>query len=202
MDKQLSASQIWRLAHKDRSNAIAKKYRDSHKEQRRIIGKNYRDNNKGKTKAYRKQWLLDHPGYISPCQRDPDKLREYRKKTREKRRSTLRGKLDRSSTFGIWRALKCHAKAGRKWEQLFGYTLSALMDHLEKQFDSNMSWKNYGNYWGIDHIVPISAFNYETSDDIDFKRCWSLSNLQPLEKIANIKKRDKVIIPFQPSLLI
>jgi len=37
-------------------------------------------------------------------------------------------------------------------------------------------------------------------DDIDFKRCWELSNLQPLWANENRIKRCKLKKPFQPSL--
>jgi hypothetical protein len=50
--------------------------------------------------------------------------------------------------------------------------------------------------------IPIAVFNYEKPEDIDFRLCWSLKNLQPLEKIENIKKKDKLEKPFQPSLKI
>lgn len=83
-----------------------------------------------------------------------------------------------------------------------GYTLAQLMRHLEKQFTPEMSWSNYGSYWHVDHKIPIAAFNFSTPRDLDFQRCWALSNLQPLERITNIKKSDKVERPFQPSLLI
>jgi len=65
-----------------------------------------------------------------------------------------------------------------------------------------MTWENYGTYWHIDHKIPIAVFNYEKPEDIDFRLCWSLKNLQPLEKIENIKKKDKLEKPFQPSLKI
>ena len=47
-----------------------------------------------------------------------------------------------------------------------------------------------GEYWEIDHIIPLNLFNYESEQDEQFKICWSLANLRPLEKIAN-KKRPK-----------
>lgn len=62
----------------------------------------------------------------------------------------------------------------------------------EKQFDSNMNWSNYGKYWHIDHIYPQSLLPYTSMTDENFKKCWALDNLQPLEKIANIKKGNKI----------
>lgn len=100
--------------------------------------------------------------------------------------------------LSIYKAIRAH-KAGRNWELLVGYTLHELTSHLEKQFTDGMAWNNYGK-WHIDHIIPVSAFNYTLPEHIDFKRCWALKNLQPLWAIDNIKKGKKLTKPFQPSL--
>ena len=64
-----------------------------------------------------------------------------------------------------------------------------------------MSWENMDE-WHIDHIIPKSAFNFETYKDMDFKRCWSLSNLQPLWAGENSRKHNHLEKAFQPSLRI
>lgn len=84
------------------------------------------------------------------------------------------------------------------WKYL-EYSPQQLKKHLEKQFESWMNWKNYGTAnvnkktWQIDHILPISSLRYVSICDINFKRCWSLDNLRPMESIANIKKGNKLI---------
>ena len=102
---------------------------------------------------------------------------------------------------GIHQSLSKGIKNNRKWELLVGYTVEQLKHHLESQFKDGMTWLNMGK-WHIDHIIPISAFNYEKPEDIDFKKCWELSNLQPMWAIDNFKKHDKLEKPFQPSLAI
>ena len=82
-------------------------------------------------------------------------------------------------------------KAGRHWESLVGYTVEDLIKHLESQFNEKMSWNNWGIYWQIDHIKPKSFFKYEKPEDEEFKKCWALENLQPLEKIANLNKGNR-----------
>jgi len=101
-------------------------------------------------------------------------------------------RLNRSLSTGICNSLKGF-KGGRSWEKLVGYTLNDLVVHLESQFykDSNINWDNYGSYWHVDHIRPISSYNYKTAEDPEFKECWSLNNLQPLEASANLRKSDK-----------
>lgn len=49
-----------------------------------------------------------------------------------------------------------------------------------------MSWNNYGQYWHIDHIKPLSWFNSE-----DILLAWSLDNLQPLLKFENLSKNNR-----------
>lgn len=84
---------------------------------------------------------------------------------------------------------------------MVGYSVDDLMRHLERQFQPSMTWENYGRGgWHIDHKIPKSVFNYETTGDIDFKRCWALDNLQPLWEPENLSKSDKLVSSFQPSL--
>lgn len=92
-------------------------------------------------------------------------------------------------------------KNGSHWEDIVGYTLSDLKKHLEKKFTKGMSWENHGE-WHIDHIIPISKFNFTKPEHSDFKKCWALKNLQPLWALENIKKSNNLIKPFQPSLLL
>jgi hypothetical protein len=75
---------------------------------------------------------------------------------------------------------------------MVGYSAEQLKEHLEKQFNDGMSWENYGE-WHIDHIKPISSFEFDSSDDEQFKVCWSLDNLQPMWGIENIKKGNKLL---------
>lgn len=81
-------------------------------------------------------------------------------------------------------------KAGRKWEAITGYSLEALVRHLERQFTPGMSWDNMGD-WHIDHIIPKSSFNYEDDTSEEFRACWALTNLRPLWAGENQKKHAK-----------
>jgi 5-methylcytosine-specific restriction endonuclease McrA len=79
------------------------------------------------------------------------------------------------------------------------YTIQELKEHLEKQFESWMTWENHGcldptrDTWQIDHIIPHSSFHYETMDCEEFKKCWALENLRPLKAIDNLKKGNKIL---------
>jgi hypothetical protein len=83
-------------------------------------------------------------------------------------------------------------KAGVSILKYLPYTIDKLKAYLEKQFDDKMSWDNHGSYWHIDHIIPQSKLPYSSMVEDNFKRCWALENLQPLEAIANIKKSNHI----------
>jgi len=120
-----------------------------------------------------------------------EKICKYcRYEGRNKLRSTPQGKLNAAMSTGINTSLK-NKKSGYHWENLVEYTLEDLMRHLESQFRDGMSWENYGE-WHIDHIIPKSYFKFESPDDEEFKKCWSLENLQPLWASENIKKGNRL----------
>lgn len=61
-----------------------------------------------------------------------------------------------------------------------GCDIKSYVVYLEKQFDVNMNWDNYGTYWEIDHTIPISkggGFHY--------------TNTTPMEITENRKKSNK-----------
>lgn len=120
-----------------------------------------------------------------------EKLRAEARKQAKKERATLRGKLDYNLRRDIWQALK-GKKSRHKWQELVGWTVDDYIRHLEAQFTPEMSWKNYGTYWEVDHIKPKSSFHYDSPNDKEFKECWALRNLQPLSKKENRKKSNKL----------
>lgn len=151
--------------------------------------RNYAANREEEIKKVGK-WRSEHP----------EKVKEYRKITNARRNGTLKGKLVRSMSK-IGKSLR-GSKSRRHWVDLVDFTVDQLKKHLEKHFERGMTWDNYGSYWHIDHIIPISAFNFERPEDMDFKRCWCLKNLQPLEAKENMSKHNKIDRPFQPALTI
>lgn len=73
-------------------------------------------------------------------------------------------------------------------EKILGYSKIEFVKHIEAQFTGKMNWGNYGNYWHIDHIVPVSHFFRIGEKDPSVIN--SLSNLRPLEAEKNQKKSD------------
>jgi hypothetical protein len=80
------------------------------------------------------------------------------------------------------------------------YSIDELKVHLEKQFEPWMSWDNWGSYrkdawddsdiktwrWQIDHIIPQSDLPYSSMEEENFKKCWELANLRPLNAKQNL----------------
>ncbi len=176
-------------------------YADNRDEARERV-KKWSQENKETVKAMQAAWYAENgvEYHVAWRKKNREKLREQGRENYAKKRDDPKWKIENTIRVGIHRSLG-DSKAGRHWESLVGYTVTELTDHLESRFTLGMTWDNYGlNGWHIDHIVPRSVFNYETPDDIDFKRCWALKNLQPLWGTDNISKGAKLDNPFQPSL--
>ena len=120
---------------------------------------------------------------------------------RKRRREDLKYRINDIISSAIRLSLRKRGtkKNRQKWETLVGYNVCDLIKHLESLFRDGMSWDNYGE-WHIDHIIPISRFNYKSYKDIDIRRCWALNNLQPLWAIDNLKKSDNIKESFQAFL--
>lgn len=190
---------------------------------KKILDKEYRDANIEKCRAYNKDWIEANPEKnriaaqkYAKANREKVNIRmkEWRHNNLETRKAKInvylankyrtdkKFKLNLNVTNAIRGSLK-YGKNGRHWEDIVGYTLKDLMNHIEKQFTGSMSWKRFlvGEIH-IDHKIPIAVFNFTNPEHLDFKQCWALSNLQPMWASENLSKGAKINIPFQPSLLI
>jgi len=154
------------------------------KEERQLYCKEYRKNNKEEINSRQRKIYKNNKKELNFKQRERNKQPKK--------------KICNSISASMRISLKGN-KHGYHWENIAGYTLTDLMKHLEKHFTEGMTWQNYGE-WHLDHKVPVSAFNYTKPEHPDFKRCWSLKNLQPLWASENISKGAKLSKPFQPML--
>lgn len=188
----------WYKKNKDRVDELHRKYYILNKQKvaqyhREWYEKNKEDILKSSRKYYREnkdKVLLRHREYNK---RNKQKLLQYKGEWQKKKRKIdPKYRLNANMGRAIWYSLK-NKKAGQKWESLVNYSLDDLMRHLGKEFNEKMNWDNYGKYWAVDHIKPRSLFSFLSPTDLEFKSCWSINNLQPLEKIENIKKRNKYI---------
>lgn len=138
-----------------------------------------------KYKNWARAWAKKYKYYLTDHYKKYQS--EYRKK---KRREKLEIRL--STNIGCAMSVTMRGIARPHWENIVGYTVQELKEHLESQFKDGMSWENYGKYgWHIDHIIPISLWKYNSYGDREFKQCWALANLQPLWAKENKSKGNK-----------
>ena len=149
---------------KVKQSLYQKEYYLKNKEKLRAEQKKYRNDNKEKIIIGKKRWYQNF---------------------------NSKDKLNHSISGAIFRSLKGN-KNGRAWESLVDYTLQDLIKHLKSLFVGNMSLNNYGK-WHVDHIKPKCLFDYNSPEDKEFKKCWALSNLQPLWAKDNLEKSINVI---------
>lgn len=196
----------WRRENRDRIEEVDRAWREKNKDRIRKNGARWRAENPEHVREYNRLWRKENKElHRAACyawkESNPDKVKETKRRIYEKQKDDPKHKVDSAMRAGMHVSIIRGSKAGRKWESLVGYTVDDLMRHLERQFLTGMTWGNYGRGgWHIDHKIPRSAFNYETPDDLDFNRCWALSNLQPMWEPDNISKSNKLDKPFQPSL--
>ena len=91
----------------------------------------------------------------------------------------------------IWRAIRNGYIKKQKTMRYFGCTTQELRNHLQSQFDRNMTWDNYGSYWEVDHIMPCDIFDLTRDDHVAM--CNNYTNLRPLEKTKNRSKHAKIV---------
>jgi len=195
LEKAREKDRKYRIKYRDKRIKYSRKYYKKHKgievyeNQIKKWWKKHPDKKKQYNKKYyqlhKEKLLIKRRGYLKLWRRKNRERLSFL--AREKLKADPKFRLDRTVSKAIWEALK-KRKARRKWETLVGYSLEGLMKHLEKQFTSKMNWENFGKYWHIDHKRPKSWFG-STSED--FKQCWSLKNLQPLEKYKNFSKHNR-----------
>lgn len=106
---------------------------------------------------------------------------------KRKRQNDAKYALNQNISASIRKSLAHGSKSRRGWQGLVGYTLADLMLHLERQFLRGMTWSNR-DQWHIDHIIPLSKFNFSSADDPEFQLAWSITNLRPLWKLENLLK--------------
>ena len=169
--------------------------------------KKWRIENKEHRKEYQRRWLEDNQFYMKRWRKENSEIiKKYKtvknKKERNRRKTDLKYNLNRKIGIAVWTTLNGN-KNGKSWENIVGYSCIKLIKRLKKTMPNSYTWDDYlDGKLHIDHIMPISAFNFTTPEHPDFKRCWALDNLRLLPKEENLKKGCKLSKPFQPALTI
>ncbi len=179
----------WRQDHKVAKLGYQKQYYQKNKKRELEKGRQYYQSNKDIVSKRNKQYRLTHK----------KKFNEYIK---NKRKTDLKFNLN-GRVSGMMRGSLRAKKAGRRWEGLVGYVLADLKKRLNETIPEGYAWQDFiDGRLQMDHIIPISAFNFTKHEHIDFKRCWALSNLRLVTPKENSIKGTKLDRPFQPALAI
>ena len=115
------------------------------------------------------------------------RTKEYMIEYNKKRYSKIHDRITRNVRKRISQCLKKNKKTVKYLDCEFSH----FKKWIEFQFDKNMNWQNYGEYWHLDHVIPCNSFDFTKEEDI--KECFNWKNYRPLEGLENIIKGDKII---------
>ncbi|MBA7537362.1 hypothetical protein ES705_29629 [subsurface metagenome] len=178
---------------REKENKYKREWRLKNIERERERNRLWYKNNREKAITCHEKWRKNNM----------ESIREFQNKYQNDRRKTdLKYNLNKKISGAIGISLKGN-KNGLGWESLVGYTLNDLLKRLKKTMPVGYTWQDFLNGdLHIDHIIPISVFNFTRPEHIDFKRCWALSNLRLLPAKENLIKHNHLDRPFQLALKI
>ena len=194
-------SRLFYLKNKEKIRKVQKKYISlpETKEKKRIYDIKYREKNLVYMSAWHKAHNKKNAVAISKQKQDyylrnkahiiKRTMAYANKLSKANTKQGINFRIVRACRTRVWNLVKGNFKSASTME-LVGCTGDELRKYLESKFEPWMTWENYGK-WDIDHIIPCSKFNMICP--VQQHACFHYSNLQPLEHIANIKKRDKII---------
>lgn len=92
-----------------------------------------------------------------------------------------------------------YSKKSKTYE-ILGIEYDEFRSYLEKQFDNNMNWDNYGE-WHLDHIIPISSANneeevYKLNFFLNFQPMWAKDNISKSNKFSK-EEKDKMLYAIE-----
>lgn len=178
-------SKQWREQHQVEIQQYSQQYREKNREYFLNKSKEHKLKNRKKYLKYYKNYMKTHR-----VERNQYENERYKNNPMVRLRKSISASIRYSLKYNNCNKLKNN----KKWEDLVGYDVEKLKQHLETLFEKNMTWENYGNEnnkWVIDHIKPISWFKFNSCEEEEFKKCWSLDNLQPMWFNENNLKSNK-----------
>lgn len=162
------------LYYKERHEKIKEVYNEKQRE--------YRKNNpekvleyRAKTKDIRKEQVKEYK------EKHRKEISEYQRNYRNDKRKTdkKRNIRDRFSCLmrNHMKNYILEGKGNSSWTSFVDYTADDLLEHLgEKAFQKG---------YEIDHIIPVSLYDFKEMGDAEFRKCWGLKNLRMITKKEN-----------------
>lgn len=161
---QLQQARDWKAKNKERANELTRKWKAE---------------NQDKVKAYNSAYFAENKETIRPksnayhqMRRQEDPSFKLAKSLRTRYGKVLKeNRLDESSLL----ILGCSIECFRTW--------------LEFGFSEEMTFKNHGKIWQLDHVVPIAKFELiddnGKANEEEIRKCFHWTNFQPLTSMAN-----------------
>lgn len=186
----------WKKANRDKVRSARKRYVKKYPEKVKEESCRFRQNRP----EYAKEWYNSHKEEAKEWWKNRSKEQktakaQYNKEWKNKQYiENVSYRIRNIISTAIRRSLK-GTKNGDNIKNILGYTIEELKMHLERQFEDWMTWDNLGltsieekQTWQIDHIIPVNTFNIQEIGDEEFKKCWALSNLRPLDSYLNNRR--------------
>lgn len=162
-------------------------YYEKNKNRILIQCRKYNENNKEKISNQKKEYRK-RPEIMEHIKIKNEEYLETRKeKIKNRRKTDLNFKISEILRSKFNREIKRN-----KYSKFLGCDIDFFKKWLEYRFNENMNWKNMGTKWHIDHILPISKFNFSNLNEI--RICYNWTNLQPLESEKNMSKSNNILL--------
>jgi hypothetical protein len=152
-------------------------------------------------KQYSKDWYQRNKEHVAELAARWYELNKERKWA--KRRQADRARRLSDPDWAIIQRLRARlrgflrTKATTKTRRTCSYlgcTPKQLRMYLELQFTDGMTWENR-SLWDVDHIIPVSWAS--PGNEWSMEVVFHFSNLQPLWKDENLRKRDSIVADLQ-----
>jgi hypothetical protein len=163
------------LVNREKRIAQAKAYAEKNKEKISWRGRIYRQKNAGRIRDAKRLY----------ARMNGAKIAAYLRKRRAENPVV---RLSNSMRRAVRRYLSAKEKGSLRSQQIVGCSKEHLVRHLESKFRDGMLWENYGSFWEVDHIIPLSS----AKDADEVIRLCHWTNLQPLTCSENRAKADRV----------
>lgn len=171
------------------------KYYKNNIEKESLRHKKYRDNNQEKISIYNKQYSIDNKEKNELRRKKYNALSEVKNRVnkyhRNKACTDIQYKLKKRLRIRLNSAIRGNYKIGSAVKDL-GCSIDDFKLRLEMLWTSGMSWKNYGEGWHLDHIIPLSYF--DLTDRQQFLQACNFTNIQPLWAKDNLSKGNKILL--------
>jgi len=186
-EKVKATNKKWIENNKEKFKQLIKNNRSKYKEYDKKYAKKYNKENQDKIKQKQKEWRSNNLDYYKEKRKnEKEKFNKYNNQyKKEKRKKDINFKLKEcivsNINFNIKKYKKYKFDSSIKY---LGCSIKEYIIYLENMFLQGMTWENHGIVWEIDHIKPISKFDFLIEENIH--KAFNYKNTQPLFKTTEI----------------